>query len=46
MPKQHFIAMVCDSKLPAMIWHGMSMKLNIAKKTAGLEIMTVNRKKI
>ena len=45
MPKQHFIAMACDSELPAMIWHVMSMKLNIAKKTAGLE-MTLNRKKI
>ena len=38
MPKQHFIAMVCNSKLHAMIlWCVMSVKLNIAKKIAGLE---------
>ena len=38
IPKQHFIAMACDSKLHAMIlWHVMSVKLNIAKKIAGLE---------
>ena len=37
-PKQHFIAMACDSELHAMIiWHVMSVKLNIAKKIAGLE---------
>ena len=34
---------VCDSKSSAMMfWHVMSMKLNIAKKIAGLEIMTLN----
>ena len=36
-PKQNFIAMACDSKLLAMIWHVMSVKLDIAKKIAGLE---------
>ena len=33
MPKQYFIAVVCDSKLHAIIlWHVISMKLNIGKK--------------
>ena len=47
MPKQHFIAIACDSKLHAMIlWNVMSMKLNVAKKIAGLEIITLNHEKI
>ena len=47
MPKQHFIAMVCDSKSATMIlWFVMSGKLNIAKKIAGLEIMTLSREKM
>ena len=38
-----FIAMACDSKLHVMIlWCVMSMKLNFAKKIAGLEIMALN----
>ena len=36
MPK-HFVAMTCNSKLHAILWHVMSVKLNIAKKIAGLE---------
>ena len=45
MPKQHFIAMTC--KLRVMIlWHVMSMNLNIAKKIAVLEIMTLNSEKM
>ena len=37
----------CDSKLHTMIsWHVMSMKLNIGKKIAGLEIMTLNHEKM
>ena len=47
MPKQHFIAMVCDCKLHSMIlWCVMSMKLNVAKEIAGLEIMTLKHEKI
>ena len=47
MPKQHFIAMIaCDSTLPVVIlWRVMSMKFNITKKIAGLEIMTLNHEK-
>ena len=38
--------MVCDSKLHAIIlWCVMSVKLIIGKKIAGLEIMTLDRKK-
>ena len=37
--------MVCDAKLHTILWRVMSMKLNIGKKTAGLE-MTLNREKI
>ena len=45
MPKQHFTAMTCDSKSHTIIlWHVISMKLNIGKKT-GLKIMTLNPKK-
>ena len=41
-----FIAIACDSKVHAMILrHVMSMKLNFAKKIAGLEIMTLNCEK-
>ena len=37
-PKQHFIAMACNSKLNAItLWYTMSVKLNIAKKIAGLK---------
>ena len=47
MPKQHFIAMVYNSKLNAIIlWCVMSMILNIGKKTTGIEIMTLHLKKI
>ena len=47
MPKQHFILMAYDFKLHVMIlWHGLSVKLNIAKKIVGLEIMTLNREKM
>ena len=47
MPKQHFIAMVCDCKLHSMIlWCVMSVKLNVAKEIAGLEIMTLKYEKI
>ena len=42
-PKQHFIDMACNSKSTTILWHVISMKLNIAKKIAGLEIMTLNR---
>ena len=47
MPKQYFIAVVCDSKLHAIIlWHVISMKLNIGKKITELQIMMLNHKKI
>ena len=46
MPKQYFIAMACDSKLSNITWCVISMKLSIGKKITGLEIMTLNRKKI
>ena len=46
MPKQYFIAMACDSKLNNITWCVISMKLSIGKKITGLEIMTLNRKKI
>lgn len=45
MLKQHFIAPVCDAKSHTILWRVMSMKLNIGKKTAGLE-MTLNREKM
>ena len=44
IPKQHFIAMVCNSK--SISWHDMSRKLNIARKIAGLKIMTLNRERM
>ena len=45
-PKQHFIAMACDSESRAMIlWCVMSMKLNIGKKIGGLKMMTLHREK-
>ena len=43
MSKQHFIVMVCDSKLLAILWHVTSVKLNIGKKITGLEIMTLKK---
>ena len=46
MPKQYFIAMACDSKLNNITWCVISMKLSIGKKITGLEIMTLNCKKI
>ena len=39
MPKQHFTAMACGSKSHAMLWHMISMKLNIGEEITGLEIM-------
>ena len=32
MPKEHFTVMLCDSKLHAILWHVISLKLNIGKK--------------
>ena len=47
MPKQCCIAMASDSKLHAIIlWHVISVKLNIGKKITGLEIMTLNSETI
>ena len=46
MPEQNFIAMACHSKSPAMLWHVMRVKMTIAKKIPGLEIMTLNREKM
>ena len=41
LPKQHFVALVCDSKSRTVIlWHVIGVKLNIVKKITGLEIMT------
>ena len=34
--------MSCNSKLPVTLWRVMSVKLNIAKKIAGLELMTLS----
>ena len=46
MPKQQFIAMACNSKSHAiMLWHEISVKLNIGKKITRLEIMKLNHKK-
>ena len=45
MPKQSVIAMVCDSKLHAILWCVINMKLNIGKKITGLEIMILNHEK-
>ena len=36
MPKQHFIAKAGDLELHAIIWHVITMKLNIVKKITGL----------
>ena len=45
IPKQHFSAIVCNSKSHAIIlWHLISIKLNIGKKITGLEIMTLSCK--
>ena len=45
MPKQRFADMAWDSKSHAIIlWHVVSVKLNIGKKITGLE-MTLNCKK-
>ena len=38
---KHFIVMACDSKK-----HVMSTELNIGKKIAGLELMTLNREQM
>ena len=38
--------MVCDSKLHATLWGVISMKLNIGKKIARSEMMTLNCEKI
>ena len=47
MPKQRFADMACDSKSHAIIlWRVINVKLNIGKKITGLEIMTLNCKKI
>ena len=47
MPKQCCIAMASDSKLHAIIlWHVISVKLNIGKKITGLKIMTLNSETI
>ena len=47
MPKDHFIAMACDSKSHTIILqHVISMELNIIKKIAGLEITTWNGQKM
>ena len=47
IPKQCCIAMVCNSKLQTLIlWSVISVKLNIGKKITGIEIMTLNHKKI
>ena len=41
LPKQHFVALVSDSKSRTVIlWHVIGVKLNIVKKITGLEIMT------
>ena len=45
MPK-HFIAMVGNSKLHAIILCVINIKLIIGKKTTALEIMTLNCKRI
>ena len=42
-PKQRFTAMAYDSKLHAiLLWHVISVKLNIGKKITRLEIMALN----
>ena len=47
MPKQHFTAMVHDSNSHTLIlWHVISMILNIGKKLTGIEILTLHHKKI
>ena len=47
MPKQCCIAMASDSKLHAIIlWHVISVKLNIGKKITGLKIMKLNSETI
>ena len=47
MPKQCFVDMVCDPKLhPIILWHVISVELNIGKKITRLGIMTLNREKI
>ena len=46
-PKQHFIAKACDSiSHKIILWRVISVKLSIAKKITGLEIMTLSRKRI
>ena len=46
-PNQCIITITCDSKLHGIIlWCVISMKLNTGKKITGLEIMTLNCKKI
>ena len=46
-PKQCFVAMAYDSKSHTMIlWPVISIKLNISKKIAGIEITALNHEKI
>ena len=46
MSEQRFIAMVYDSKLHVIIlWHKISVKFNICKKTTELGIVALNCKK-
>ena len=46
-PKQHFIAMTCDSKAhTSTLWPEISIKLNIDKIITGLQIMALNHEKI
>ena len=45
--QKSFIAMTCDSKLQTIIlWHMISVKLNIGQKIPGLEITTLNLEKM
>ena len=46
MPKQRFITMACYSKLHAMLWRLISVKLNISEKITELEIMALKCEKI
>ena len=46
-PKQCFVAMAYDSKSHTMIlWPVISIKLNIGKKIAGIEITALSHEKI
>ena len=47
MPKQRYVAAVCDSDLHTiLLWPVITVKLNTGKKIAGLEIMALNQEKI